>query len=187
MFIAKQKRKENIAEYLLYMWQVEDIIRSMNCDIRLIDSNIVSQYPAQQQAEVHEWWDGLITMMQLENKKTEGHLQINNNILLMLTEVHLELLKSSKFPEYGAEFYRTLPFIVELRAKSGNKTGELETCFNALYGTLMLRLQGKEITPGTQAAIKQISHFLAMLAAFFKKNEEKPLFDDDEDDDGSNG
>ena len=49
MFIAKQKRKENIAEYLLYMWQVEDIIRSMNCDIRLIDSNIVSQYPAQQQ------------------------------------------------------------------------------------------------------------------------------------------
>ena len=200
MFIAKQKRKENIAEYLLYMWQVEDIIRSMNCDIRLIDSNIVSQYPAQQQDEVHEWWDGLITMMQLENKKTEGHLQINiegywhdtvlqinNNILLMLTEVHLELLKSSKFPEYGAEFYRTLPFIVELRAKSGNKTGELETCFNALYGTLMLRLQGKEITPGTQAAIKQISHFLAMLAAFFKKNEEKPLFDDDDDDDGSNG
>ena len=99
MFIAKQKRKENIAEYLLYMWQVEDIIRSMNCDIRLIDSNIVSQYPAQQQDEVHEWWDGLITMMQLENKKTEGHLQINNNILLMLTEVHLELLKSSKFTE----------------------------------------------------------------------------------------
>ena len=27
MIIAQQKRKENIAEYLLYMWQVEDMIR----------------------------------------------------------------------------------------------------------------------------------------------------------------
>ena len=181
MFIAKQKRKENIAEYLLYMWQVEDIIRSMNCDIRLIDSNIVSQYPAQQQAEVHEWWDGLITMMQLENKKTEGHLQINNNILLMLTEVHLELLKSSKFPEYGAEFYRTLPIIVDLRARSqGSQAGELETCFNALYGTLLLKLQGKPLSEGTQKAMQQISRFIALLSALFKKNEEEPLFKDPE-------
>ena len=182
MFVAQELRKKSIAEYLLYMWQIEDMIRSMNCDMQLIDDNIVSHYPAEQQKEVHDWWEGLLTMMQLENKKTEGHLQINANILLMLTEIHLELLKSSKFPEYGAEFYRTLPFIVELRAKSGNKTGELETCFNALYGTLLLRLQGKEMTPATTAAIKQISHFIAMLAAFFKKNEEKPLFDDDDDD-----
>ena len=28
MKIASQKRKENIAEYLLYMWQIEDIIRA---------------------------------------------------------------------------------------------------------------------------------------------------------------
>ncbi len=27
MFVASQKRKENIAEYLLYMWQIEDIDR----------------------------------------------------------------------------------------------------------------------------------------------------------------
>lgn len=165
------------------MWQVEDIIRSMNCDMQLIEANIISQYPAESQPQVRDWWEGLVKMMQLENKNQSGHLQICANIILMLTEIHLELLKSSKFPEYGAEFYRTLPFIVELRAKSGNSNaGELETCFNALYGTLMLRLQGKEITPATQAAITQISRFIAMLAAFFKKNEEKPIFEDDEDD-----
>src|SRR5665811_892944 len=27
MFIAIQKKKENIAEYLLYMWQIEDLAR----------------------------------------------------------------------------------------------------------------------------------------------------------------
>ena len=28
MIIAQKKRKENIAEYLLYMWQIEDLIRA---------------------------------------------------------------------------------------------------------------------------------------------------------------
>ena len=37
MFIARQKRKENIAEYLLYMWQMEDLVRSFKCDIEAID------------------------------------------------------------------------------------------------------------------------------------------------------
>ncbi|WP_347164130.1 DUF4924 family protein, partial [Parabacteroides merdae] len=33
MIIARRKRKENIAEYLLYMWQVEDLIRANNFDM----------------------------------------------------------------------------------------------------------------------------------------------------------
>lgn len=33
MIIASQKKKENIAEYLLYMWQIEDIIRAYGLDI----------------------------------------------------------------------------------------------------------------------------------------------------------
>ncbi|MBR2242341.1 MAG: DUF4924 family protein, partial [Prevotella sp.] len=28
MYIAKELRKKNIAEYLLYMWQVEDLLRA---------------------------------------------------------------------------------------------------------------------------------------------------------------
>jgi hypothetical protein len=69
-----------------------------------------------------------------------------------------------------------------LRAKSGeNKVGELETCFNALYGILMIKLQGKEISEDTVKAIAQISKFLATLSAFYHKNEERPIFDDNED------
>ena len=42
MIVAKEKRENNIAEYLLYMWQVEDIIRACNYDITVINANIVS-------------------------------------------------------------------------------------------------------------------------------------------------
>ena len=36
MIVARQKRKENIAEYLLYMWQVEDLIRANRFDMDAI-------------------------------------------------------------------------------------------------------------------------------------------------------
>ena len=58
------------------------------------------------------------------------------------------------------------------------KKGELETCFNALYGVLLLKLQGKTIGKDTQVAIAQISHFIGLLAAYYKKEEEGQLLEE---------
>ena len=61
--------------------------------------------------------------------------------------------------------------IVELRAKPGeNKKEEIETLFDALYGLMLLRLQGKEVSAETLEASKRISRFLAMLAGYYKKD-----------------
>ncbi|MBR6249004.1 MAG: DUF4924 family protein, partial [Muribaculaceae bacterium] len=137
------------------------------------------QISDEQRAEVRDWWEGLVMMMRSEGLKQHGHLQINKNVLIRLNDLHLELLHSAKYPEYGADFYRTLPYIVELRAKAGSEqAGELETCFNALYGTMLMRLQGKELSHDTSVAMTQIAHFIGLLAAFYKKNETEPLFDE---------
>ena len=182
--IADDLRKSNIAEYLLHMWQMESLVRAYNRDIDRIDADIISKMPEQERAAARDWFENIIKMMELENVRNSGHLQINKNVIIRLADLHQELLKSPKFPEYGAEFYKTLPFIVELRAKSGeDKSGEIETCFNALYGTMLLRLQHREVSEGTQQAVKQIARFLSMLARFYKRNEERPIFDDDTDDD----
>ena len=75
-------------------------------------------------------------------------------------------------------FYRTLPFIVELRARAGeNKSGEIETCFNALYGILLLRMQHKEISKQTLEAVTQITKFVSTLAHYYHKDKIFPLFD----------
>ncbi len=179
MIIASQKRKENIAEYLLYMWQIEDMIRANDLDIEKIERNVIDRFnlTAQQRKEMVDWYESLIDMMRREGIEKSRHLQMNRNILGQLVALHQALLKDPRFPEYSAEFYRTLPFIVELRSKAGDeKPGEIETCFNALYGMLMLRLKGQEITPDTLNAIKQISHFIAVLAHDFKLDEEDKLF-----------
>ena len=183
MFVASQKRKENIAEYLLYMWQIEDLIRANDLDIDKIAQNIVAKFSLteEQQKQMIEWYESLIDMMRREDVIKSGHLQLNKNIILQLAQLHDAILKDPQFTEYSAEYYKTLPFIVELRAKAGeNKQGELETCFTALYGMLLLRLQGKEITKDTLTALTQITRFIALLSHYFKLDSEDKLFKNEE-------
>jgi len=180
MIIASQKKKENIAEYLLYMCQIEDIIRAYALDIDKIKTNIVSQFdqPEQVKSEIASWYEDLIAMMRIEGVEKSGHLQINKNVIIELTDLHLQLLKSTKQAFYTAAFYKALPYIVELRAKSGeNKVGEIETAFNTLYGILLLKLQGKEISESTITAVKPLQNMLMILADRYnaQKSEELEL------------
>lgn len=170
MYISRQKRQENIAEYLIYMWQIEDIIRANGLDIDRIKKNVIDRYQLSPDAEkeMADWYQSLIDMMRDENVQEHGHLQINRNVMIRLVELHQALLKDPRFPEYTAQFYKTLPYIVELRAKAGDAAvGELETCFTALYGMLMLRLRSRDVSPETENAMKQISTFIAMLARHY--------------------
>ena len=180
MFTASEKKRENIAEYLLYMWQIEDLIRANGLDIEQIKKTVINNYPADesQLRAMAEWYESLIDMMRREEVTEKGHLQMNRNIIGDLAQLHLRILADPKFDEYRKEFYATLPFIVELRAKAGEeRAGEIETCFNALYGMLLLRLQHKEISDETAKALAQISRFIALLARYYHLDEEDRLFD----------
>lgn len=184
MITASAKKRENIAEYLLYMWQIEDLIRAQGLDIDRIQENIIDKYVGldeQQKKEMREWYESLIDMMRREDVVKSGHIQLNKNVIIALEDLHRRLLADSKFASYSAQFYHTLPIIVELRAKAGdNKVGEIETCFNALYGILMLRLQGKEISEETKQAAAQVSKFLALLSHYYKLDYNNELFKDED-------
>lgn len=90
MIIASQKRKENIAEYLLYMWQIEDIIRSNNLNIEQIRTGIVDKFPVDEPTRkaMLEWYESLIDMMRREEVVEKGHLQMNNNIIGDLADLN---------------------------------------------------------------------------------------------------
>lgn len=178
MIVAQEKRKKNIAEYLLYMWQVEDLIRAHHFDIGKIRENIVSQYdqPDAVKEEIARWYEELIGMMLTEGVKEKGHIQLNKNVIIDLTDLHRRLLKSPKETVYGAMYYQSLPYIVELRSKAGaEEVPELETCFTALYGYLLLRMQQKPVSEETQQAIKQISSFLALLSEKYRQEKNGEL------------
>ena len=177
MFIAQELRQKNIVEYLLYMWQVEDIIRAYDCSLSRIRKEYISRfdYSDEQLEDMTDWYGDLVTMMNQEGKRQSGHLQVNQVVLQQLSELHAQLLQSTKFPFYTSQYYKVLPFIVELRNRSGKDKNEIETCLDALYGTMMLRLQNKEITPNTSHAIQEITTLLSMLSDYYKKDKEEGL------------
>lgn len=178
MFISEQLKKSNIAEYLLYMWQVEDTIRAYNLDIDKIASDYVPKFKLdeKQSERLTGWYQSLIDMMKEEGKEKEGHLQINNNIIILLSDLHLQLLKSTEHPYYSAAYYKALPFIVEYRTKSkGQEKSEIENCFDALYMIMLLKTQGTEITPETAVAVDDIVKLLAMLSEYYKKDKANEL------------
>ena len=178
MFIAKELRTKSIAEYLLYMWQIEDIIRAMGCSLPLIRKAYISKftdYTDEQREDEIDWFGNLVRMMNEEGKRDQGHLNINDIVVRDLVDLHQRLLQSNRFPIYNAEYYKVLPFIVELRGKGDKNISEIETCLDALYGIMMLRMQKKEISPETEHAIKEISTFIGMLSDYYLKNETEGL------------
>ena len=84
MKIAQQLKEKNIAEYLIYMWQVEDLLRANGCDIDRIRQNIILRYPEEERPALEEWYGNLADMMRAEGVTEKGHLQINRNVILNL-------------------------------------------------------------------------------------------------------
>ncbi len=167
MFIARKLKKENICEYLLYMWQVEDLIRAFSLNIEMVNERIIASYPvsADERKSLYNWYESLIEMMRLENVQTVGHLQLNKNILSELDELHGLLLRSGKNAGYNAKFYHVLPFISQLRRQQKNsQISDLELSFNFQYGIMLLRMKKVVITPETLQVQTEISKFMVLLA-----------------------
>ena len=183
MYIAQQIRKKSIAEYLLYMWQIEDLIRAYGCSLARIRKEYISKfdYTDEQKDEEADWFGNLIRMMNEEGKREKGHLNINAVVLQDLNDLHYQLLESNHFPFYNAAYYKVLPYIVELRNKGNREVSEIETCLNALYGIMLLRMENKEISPETEHAISEITTFIGMLSDYYIKNRDEGLdFGDNE-------
>ncbi|MEI8087664.1 MAG: DUF4924 family protein [Paludibacter sp.] len=166
MFIARKLKKENISEYLLYMWQVEDLIRAFGLNLEAINNRIIASYPVSdaERKTLYEWYESLIEMMRIENVQENGHLQLNKNIIIELDELHGLLLRSGKDAGYNAKFYHVLPFITQLRNQHQNsQLSDIELCFNFQYGIMLLRMKKAEITPETLQAQTEISKFMVLL------------------------
>lgn len=174
MIVAQKLRKQNISAYIIYMFQVEDVIRAYGLDVDRICNEYLPkfQYSEEQIADQRDWYAGLIRMMQEEGVKENGHVQVVKNTLLLMADRHQELLADPKQPFYSAAYYKALPYIVELRSRGlGKEKNEIENCVDALYGATVLKMQGRELSDETKQAMQPITHLLEMLSKLYKTEE----------------
>ncbi len=166
MIIAQQKKKNNIAEYILYMFQIEDMIRGYDFDLKKIETNIIHKFeqPVGIIEEMSVWYGDLIEKMQKEGLKKKNHLSFLNEIMDILFQLQEELLKDTDELKFIEQYKITKPNIDMLRTKSSYAgDNEIVLCMDGLYGFLLLRLQGKEVSQETVEGISSISSLIVML------------------------
>jgi len=178
MLTAKQKRNENIAEYILYLFQIEDIIRAFQLDAELIQTKLIPQYNAENedlQTEIFAWYKNLVLMMNKEGIAEKGHLQFLLNLINDLNEFHLLLMETVRVSEYVQTYKTVAGLITELKVKSNGNKNNIHISLEAIYGYLLLKIKHKHVTDETSEAMQQLSKWLSQLSMLFKDYEDNKL------------
>lgn len=167
MFIAQQKLNENIAEYILYMYQVEDVIRGFNFDLdRIMNEYVSLQLPdASFHSQYRAWYQDLIMQMQSQKIEKGGHLFLIQEVLIELSYLHNTLLNMANDIRYKELYDAAIPHIESFKEKSNLKDkNHIEIVFHALYMKLLLKLQKKEISSETEESFDAMRILAAYLS-----------------------
>jgi hypothetical protein len=167
MLIAKAKRNENIAEYILYMWQIEDLLRAMNFDRDSIFRTLVEPLNVSEnkKQEILYWYLGIIDLLKEEKKEEVGHNYHSLHVIRELNDLHLSLLENDA--KYSSLFASAKDDIKLFSEKSAKKTSDIEIAFDALYAKLLLKMKHEQISNETSAAFDRITSMIAYLSAKF--------------------
>jgi len=168
MLIAQELRKTNIAEYILYMWQVEDLLRACSFDPDRIGQQLVGRFNADENIsrEIAAWYNNLSAMMEKEHVRSQGHLQVVTNLVNDLNEFHLKLLEVQTDPKYIRLYRSNQDAINDFVLKSGNsRENQVEACLNALYGFMNLKLKNIKISEVTRKTVEGFGRLIGHLSA----------------------
>ena len=154
-----KNKRENIAEYILWIWQLEDYLRAFP------DAATDNEDPSPDMRFLAE----LSEMMHREGVTEKGHVQLARNAMAELEELHRRLLDEDA--SYRAAMIRLTPALNILKSKTDNPLmSDLEAGLTLLYQVLLLRLQHKEITPATAETQTQVTRLLQFLSKIYQSD-----------------
>ena len=169
--VAENKKKQNISEYIIYMYQMEDLIRSYQFNLNDIRQYVISHYPIseEEKTEVSFWFDDLIDQMTAENIQEKGHLKEVQAEVDTLAKIHWDLLKTDR--EYFNIYQEAKPYVIDfVMAAEGMDLGhEVQICLNGIYGLLLCRLTGKKVPEDLQRSAEAFGSVLSYLSLVYKK------------------
>ena len=152
-----KNKRDNIAEYILWIWQLEDYLRAFP------DAATDNENPSPDMRFLAE----LSEMMHREGVTEQGHVQLARNAMAELEELHHRLLDEDA--SYRAAMIRLTPALNIFKSKTDNPLmSDIEAGITLLYQVMLLRLQQKEITPATAEAQTQVTKQLQFLSRIYR-------------------
>lgn len=172
MLIAQQKKEQNIAEYIVYMYQIEDIIRAFKMDVDAIMNNfVIPQLPDRSfEKQYRNWYEDMVKQMKAQKIEEKGHLYELNEIIMELSYLHTTLINATRDEKYIGIYDRALPLMEDFKSRSNLKDkNHIELAFHAMYMKLLMKLQKKEISAETEEAFDAMRILLAYLGRAYHK------------------
>ena len=170
MLVAQQKRKENIAEYILYLYQVEELIRAFKFDLNLIEERLVAAYLVDRKTsdEIRNWYSNLVVMMDKEGIREKGHLQFLMNLISDVNDFHLRLMQDRSEKMYIQNFQMATGLLAELKLKNKSTGNDIQLALDTIYGFLLLKMKKADVSSETAVAVKCLSQWLGSLSKLYK-------------------
>ena len=175
MDIAQQKRKENIAEYILYLWQLEDLLRALQFSPEAVYATLVKprHLDSQQEQLLLAWYMDIAHLLEQEGKEKSGHLDHTLHLISDMHDLHLRLMNQQEVDVMYRQRYTVLTqYLPTLRSLLGKESdmSDTELCFRALYAAMLYRIkgEGESVVADT---LEVISPFIATLTDYFHKVE----------------
>ena len=175
MYIAQKKRKENMTEYILYLWQLEDLLRALQFSPEAIYSQLVAKSALDDASrqQVFFWYMDIVNLLRQEGKESSGHLEHTLHLIADLNDLHERLLVLPAGEKYRKVFAALAPEMPALRVKLGKTdVSDIELCFRALYAVVLYRIKGDNShEEGIRNVIDLISPVIAELASVYRQVE----------------
>ncbi len=173
MDIAQAKRRENIAEYILYLWQIEDLLRALQFSPEAVYSQLIAprNISEEQKARFLTWYMDIANLLEREGKEECGHIEHTMHLIEDMHNLHLQLLELPVGEHYRATWACLEPALPGLRAVIGKNMSDTELCFRALYAAMLYRIKGDSRKSAISDTLDLISPVIAELAAMYGKVE----------------
>ncbi len=163
--VADHKKSQNIGEYLIYMYQMEDLIRSYQGNMDEIRQYVVSHYPVsdEEKMEIADWLGTILEKMKNQQILEKGHLKELNELVENLANLHWKLLKTDR--TYFDSYSKAKPFILNaiVEANGVDPGNEIQICLNGVYGLLLNRLLGGKVDDKRVKAAEAFGEVLSLL------------------------
>ena len=166
MLAHEKKKRENIIEYLLYLFHTEDILRSLTLNLDVVEEVVIEPegLDSEEKMRLKMWYKELIEEMERNKLENRGHIEEVYHLLGELSYLHNALMSRLKDPDYVKLWKTAYPAIQELTNKSGEAVhNPIEVCFNGVYGVMVLKMKKREISDETLVATQQFSNLLNYL------------------------
>jgi len=168
MSLAEEKKRNNISEYIIHMYQTEDLIRIYEFDMEKVDEYVIKHIPVENKIPLKEWYRDIADKMEKQGIKEKGHLAEVQEIVSELVELKKELLKSDK--DFKNIYDKSKSHIEEsLKYADGQIENEVQACLNGVYGLLLLRMNGRSVDDDIMVSVNAFGDVLSHLSYKYKQ------------------